>query len=58
MGKIISAQKWKEIIETIEIHDQGVADMLAITADNEVQSLLKEGEKEIKARNLIPMEEV
>ena len=54
----MGTQEWKEIIKTIEIHDQGLADTLAITADNAVQSLLNEGEKEIKAGKLIPLEEV
>lgn len=58
MGNMISAQKWKEVIETIEIHDQGLADTLAITANTEIQNLLKEGEKEIKAGNLTPLEEI
>ena len=49
---------WKEIIETLEMHDQGLADTLAIMADPELQALLKEGEENIKKGNVIPWEQV
>ena len=49
MGVLIGAKEWKEIIETIEMHDQGLADTLAITADPDLQNLLKESAKEIKS---------
>lgn len=58
MGILIGAKEWKEIIETIEMHDQGLADTLAITADPALQNLLRESEKEIKAGKLIPLDEV
>lgn len=58
MGVFIGAKEWKEIVETIEMHDQGLADTLAITADPKLQTLLKEGEKEIAAGKLIPLAEV
>jgi len=58
MGKIIATQEWKEIIETLEMHDQGLADTLAITANPELQTLLKEGEKDVKAGKLLPVDEV
>ena len=58
MGVLIGAKEWKEIIEAIEMHDQGLSDTLAITADPELQNLLKEGEKDIKAGTLIPLDEV
>ena len=58
MGVLIGAKEWKEIIETIEMHDQGLADTLAITADPELQALLKDGEKDIRAGKLIPLDEV
>ena len=58
MGIFIGAKEWKEIVETIEMYDQGLADTLAITANPELQTLLKEGEKEIKAHKLIPLSEV
>lgn len=58
MGVLIGAKEWKEIIETIEMHDQGLADTLAITADPDLQNLLSESEKEIKAGKLIPLDEV
>ena len=58
MGVLIGAKEWKEIIETIEMHDQGLADTLAITADPELHDLLKESEKEIKAGKLITFDEV
>jgi hypothetical protein len=58
MGFLIGAREWKEIIETIEIHDQGLADTLAITADPKLQALLKEGEKDIKMGRFIPLDEV
>ena len=58
MGIFIGAKEWKEIIETIEMHDQALADTLAITADPELQNLLKEGEKDIKSGRLIPLDEV
>ena len=58
MGVLVGAREWKEIIETIEIHDQGLADTLAITADPKLQTLLKESEKEIESGKLIPLDEV
>lgn len=58
MGILIGAKEWKEIIETIEMHDQGLADTLAITADPELQNLLKESEKDIKDQKLVPLDEV
>jgi prevent-host-death family protein len=58
MGVLIGAKEWKDIIETIEMHDQRLADTLAITADPELQNLFKGSEKEIKAGNLIPLEEI
>lgn len=58
MGVLIGAKEWKEIIETIEMHDQGLADTLAITADPELQTLLKESEKEITSGKLVPLDEV
>jgi prevent-host-death family protein len=58
MGVLIGAKEWKEIIEAIEMHDQGLADTFAITADPELQDYLKEGEKEIKEGKLIPLDEV
>ena len=58
MGVLIGAREWKEIIETIEMHDQGLADTLAIMADPELQALLKKGEEDIKAGRLIPLDEV
>src|SRR5688500_12994037 len=57
MGVLIGAKEWKDIIETIEMHDQGLADTLAITADPELQNILKESEKEISAGKLIPLDE-
>ena len=58
MGVLIGAKEWKEIIEAIEMHDQGLADTLAITAETELQDLFKESEKEIKAGKLLPLDEV
>jgi len=58
MGVLIGAKEWKEIIDAIEMHDQGLADTLAITADPDLQNLLKEGEKDIKTGKLIPLDEV
>jgi prevent-host-death family protein len=58
MAVLIGAKEWKEIIKTIEMHDQGLADTLAITADPQLQALLKDGEKGIKAGKLIPLDEV
>jgi len=58
MGNIIGAQKWKEIIETIEMHDQGLADTLAITADPKLQASFRDSEKEIKSGKLILLEKV
>ena len=58
MGVLVGAKEWKEIIEAIEMHDQGLADTLAITADPELQNLLKESEKEIKTGKLVPLDEV
>jgi hypothetical protein len=58
MGVLIGTKAWKEIIETIEMHDQGLADTLALTADPDLQVIIKEGEKDIKTGNLIPLDEV
>jgi len=58
MGVPIGAREWKEIIETIEMHDQGLADRLAITADLGLQTLIKESEKDIKLGRFIPLDEV
>jgi len=58
MGILIGAKEWKEIVETIEMHDQGLADTLAITADSELQALLKEGENDVKLGKLIPLDAV
>ena len=58
MGVLIGAREWKEIIETLEMHDQGLADTFAITADPQLQAHLKESEKEIKLGKLIPLDEV
>jgi hypothetical protein len=57
MGVLIGAKEWKEIIEAVEIHDQGLADTLAITADPMLQALLKE-RKVIESGKLIPLDEV
>ena len=40
MGVLIGAKEWKEIIEAIEMHDQGLADTLTITADRDLQNVL------------------
>ena len=58
MGVVIGTKEWKKIVETIEMHDQGLADTLAITADTEIQTFLKEGGKEIKSGKLKSMEEL
>jgi prevent-host-death family protein len=58
MGVLIGAKEWKEIVEAIEMHDQGLADTLAITADPDLQNLFKESEKEIKAGKLIRLQEM
>jgi prevent-host-death family protein len=58
MGVFIGAKEWKEIIEALEMHDQGLADTLAITADPELQAIIKAGEKEISSGKLIPLDEV
>jgi prevent-host-death family protein len=58
MGVLIGAKEWKNIVEAIEMHDQGLADTLAITADPELQKLLKESEKDIKEGNLISLDEL
>ena len=58
MGVLIGAKEWKEIIDTIEMHDQGLADTLAIMADPELQAILEEGAEDINAGRLIPLNEV
>lgn len=58
MGVLVGVKEWNEIIETIEMHDQGLADTIAIMADPELQNLFKENAKEIKAGKLIPLDEV
>ena len=58
MGVFIGLREWQKIIKVIEKHDQGLADTLAITADPELQNVLKEGEKDIKSGKLVPLDEV
>lgn len=58
MGVFIGAKEWKEIIETLEMPDQGLVGSLALTADHELQAIIKEGEKEIKSGKLVPLDEV
>ena len=56
--QLIGVNEWKEIIETIEMHDQGLADTLAINADPELQAIIKDGEKDIKIGRLRALEEI
>jgi prevent-host-death family protein len=58
MGVLIGAKEWKEIIETLEMHDQGLADTLALTADPDLQAVIRDGEKDINSGKLIPLDEV
>lgn len=58
MGVLIGAKEWEEIVEAMEMHDQSLADTLAIIADPKLQALLKESEKEIKSGKLIPLDEI
>ena len=58
MGIFIGAKEWKEIIEKLEIHDQGLADTLALTADTDLQRKIKESEKDIKDGKVVPLDEV
>ena len=58
MGVLVGAREWKEIVDAIEMHDQGLADTLAITADPELQAILKDGEKDVKSAKLVPLSEV
>jgi hypothetical protein len=58
MGVFIGTKEWKKIIDTIEMHDQGYADTLAITADPDLQEIIKEGEKDIQSGKLVPLSEV
>jgi hypothetical protein len=58
MGVLIGTKEWKKIIEAIEMHDQGLADTLAITADPKLQTVFKDAEEDIKSGKLIPLDEV
>jgi prevent-host-death family protein len=58
MGVLIGAKEWKGIIEAVEIHDPGLADTLAITADPELQAFFQKSEKEIQSGKLVPLDEV
>lgn len=58
MGVFIGAKEWKGIIETLEMHDQGLADTLAIIADPELQSILQKGENAVKSGKLVPLDEI
>lgn len=58
MGIFIGAKEWKEIVETLEMYDQGFADTLALTADHELLAIIKESEKDIKDGKLVPLDEV
>jgi len=52
--QLIEIKEWKEMVETIEMHDQGLTDTLAISVDPEAQNIIKEGEKDIKSGKLVP----
>ena len=58
MGVLIGAKEWKEIVKAIEMHDQALANTLAMTADPKLQAILKESEEEIASGKLIPLDEV
>ena len=58
MGVLIGTKEWKRIIEAIELHDQGLSDTLAITADPELQKVLKDGEKDIRNGKLSLLEDI
>jgi len=58
MRRIISVKARKDIIETIEMHDQGLADTLALTADPDLQAVIKQSEKDIRVGKLIPLDAV
>jgi hypothetical protein len=53
----IRTKAWREIIEEIEIKNQGLADTLAIMDDPELQNFLKKSGKDIGDRSLIPLDE-
>jgi hypothetical protein len=58
MGVFVGSREWNQIIETLEMHDQGLADTLAIMADPELQEELLQGEKDAKKGNVISWDEV
>lgn len=58
MGVFIGAKEWKDIIERLEMHDRGLADTLALTADPELQHIFKAGESDLKSGSLLPFGEV
>ncbi len=45
MEVLIRAKAWKEIIETLVMYDEGLADTLAIMTDPKLQQFLKESKK-------------
>ena len=58
MGVFIGTKQWKDIVETLEMHDQGFADTLALTANPKLQEIIHESEKDIKDGKLVRLDEV
>lgn len=48
MAALIGTQEFGRILELIETYDPGLADTLALTANQELEDLLSEGERAIQ----------
>jgi PHD/YefM family antitoxin component YafN of YafNO toxin-antitoxin module len=58
MAAVIGAKEFQAFLIYLEKNDPGMADTLAIMSNPEIEAILAEGEKDVKADNLIPLEEV
>jgi hypothetical protein len=57
MVTLIGNREFAEILKVLEKYDRGLADTLAIMSNPEIQAILEEGEADIKAGRLIPLED-
>ena len=55
MAMLIGTKEFQEMLKSIEAHDPGLADTLAIMSNPDAQAVIEEGEKDAQAGNLIPL---
>jgi PHD/YefM family antitoxin component YafN of YafNO toxin-antitoxin module len=58
MGTFVGTRLWKEIIHTLEAHNPGLADTLALAADPEMHKLITEGEEDVKTGKVVSWKEL